>query len=256
MISVSSLVGLLLAITVNILANTLPINGVTTAGVSANYPNLFTPAGITFSIWGIIYFLLFIYVIFQLVIALRKEHRHAHIIEKTGYWFFFSCIFNAAWIWSWHHHYIGLSLVIMALLLLTLIVLYRRYSIGACEVSRKVKYMVFLPVSIYLAWICVATIANTTAFLVALDWNGAGLSAPFLTVLLMAAGLSLAFIFMIHRRDIAVPLVFTWAYLGIFIKRMDETGFSLELVSYASLVGIAVLATGIIFMLLNRKSFY
>ena len=43
-------------IAVNGAANALPINGLTTGAVSDLYPNLFTPAGFAFSIWGLIYF--------------------------------------------------------------------------------------------------------------------------------------------------------------------------------------------------------
>ena len=41
-------------IAINGLANALPINGFTTGELSDLYPNLFVPAGVTFSIWGII----------------------------------------------------------------------------------------------------------------------------------------------------------------------------------------------------------
>lgn len=44
-----------LMVTVNALANILPINGVGTGEVSDKYGNLFAPAPITFAIWGVIY---------------------------------------------------------------------------------------------------------------------------------------------------------------------------------------------------------
>jgi hypothetical protein len=49
----------------NALANALPIAGRTTGEVSDMYPNLFTPAGITFSIWGVLYLGLLIFVVLQ-----------------------------------------------------------------------------------------------------------------------------------------------------------------------------------------------
>ena len=45
----------ILMVTVNALANLLPLNGLTTGEVSDSYPNLFAPAALTFSIWGVIY---------------------------------------------------------------------------------------------------------------------------------------------------------------------------------------------------------
>ncbi|HPF93546.1 MAG TPA: hypothetical protein PLV65_06405, partial [Tenuifilaceae bacterium] len=52
-------------IVLNYLANALPLNGKTTGELSAEYPNLFVPAGLTFSIWGIIYLMLFIFIVVQ-----------------------------------------------------------------------------------------------------------------------------------------------------------------------------------------------
>lgn len=49
---------------VNALANLLPIGGKTTGEISEQYANLFTPAGYTFAIWGLIYLLLGIFVVY------------------------------------------------------------------------------------------------------------------------------------------------------------------------------------------------
>jgi translocator protein len=49
----------------NYLANALPLGGRTTGELSTQYPNLFVPAGITFSIWGLIYLLLLGFCVLQ-----------------------------------------------------------------------------------------------------------------------------------------------------------------------------------------------
>ena len=51
-------------IAINYLAASLPLGGRDTGAISDNYPNLFAPAGYAFSIWGLIYTLLAIYVIY------------------------------------------------------------------------------------------------------------------------------------------------------------------------------------------------
>ncbi|MBN2805993.1 MAG: hypothetical protein JXR22_04990, partial [Prolixibacteraceae bacterium] len=56
-------------VVMNYLANALPINGKTTGQLSAFYPNLFVPAGITFSIWGVIYLLLALFCVLQFMPA-------------------------------------------------------------------------------------------------------------------------------------------------------------------------------------------
>ena len=58
---------------VNLLANALPLNGKTTAAISDSYPTLVTPAGYVFSIWGVIYTLLFVFIVFQALPKQKEE---------------------------------------------------------------------------------------------------------------------------------------------------------------------------------------
>ena len=65
LIKIAITVAYLAMIATNYLANALPIGGKTTGELSDNLPNLFTPAGVTFSIWGLIYLLLAVYVVYS-----------------------------------------------------------------------------------------------------------------------------------------------------------------------------------------------
>ncbi|MFA5078888.1 MAG: hypothetical protein WC541_05315, partial [Dehalococcoidia bacterium] len=66
-LSVLNLAGFAGVVIVNYLANALPINNKTTGQLSDQYPNLFVPAGLTFAIWGLIYIMLFIFVVYSLI---------------------------------------------------------------------------------------------------------------------------------------------------------------------------------------------
>jgi len=57
-LAIGNVLAFVAVLVVNYLAVTLPIGGMTTGALSDLYPNLFTPAGITFSIRGIIYLFL------------------------------------------------------------------------------------------------------------------------------------------------------------------------------------------------------
>jgi hypothetical protein len=70
-----NLIGIIGALVVNALANILPINGKNTGQLSDQYPNLFVPAGITFAIWGVIYILLIIFIIYQFVILAGEKDK-------------------------------------------------------------------------------------------------------------------------------------------------------------------------------------
>ena len=102
-------------IAMNYLANALPMNGKTTGQLSDSYPNLFVPAGITFSIWGIIYLLLAGYC------AVQFTGNNQAVLAITGWLFAISCILNAIWIVCWHYEKLPLSLFTMVALLITLI---------------------------------------------------------------------------------------------------------------------------------------
>ena len=93
-LSIGNFLGLVLVLTLNALANALPINGMNTGQISDLYPSLFTPAGFTFSIWGIIYLLLIIFGVAQFFI------KDQHYYKELSLWFMLSCIANASWIFS------------------------------------------------------------------------------------------------------------------------------------------------------------
>jgi benzodiazapine receptor len=60
-----NVIAVVAALIMNALVNILPLNGVTTAQVSDSYPNLFTPPGYVFSIWGVIYALAVVFMFYQ-----------------------------------------------------------------------------------------------------------------------------------------------------------------------------------------------
>jgi len=249
-------IGLLGVIVVNALAVMLPINNVTTQELSDKYPNLFVPAGITFSVWGVIYILLVLFIIYQFVVAFRKSPDERGIFEKTGILFFLSCVFNIAWILSWHYEIVWLSLIIMILLLLSLIFIYVRLGTGRPGIKNYEKVFVNIPFSVYLGWITIATIANVTAYLVSINWNRFGISEQLWTVIIITVGVIITIAALFSRNDIFFPLVVIWALVGILLKRIADTSVPDNLVTIASIAGISIVAIGIIAQLIRKKKIY
>ena len=214
-------------IVVNVLANALPINGVTTGEVSDAYPNLFTPAPITFSIWGVIYLLLACYVIYQAILIYSKDSgisaSKKELLQTVGFWFALSSAANAAWIISWHHYAIRLTMVFMIVILLSLIKI--NQELDQADLTPRESLLLKVPFQVYLAWITIATIANTAAFLVSTGWSGFGISEVYWTILVLGIGFVLSLITMFHYNSIAYGLVIIWAYTGILIKHLSKAGF-------------------------------
>ncbi|MBI4978678.1 MAG: tryptophan-rich sensory protein [Spirochaetes bacterium] len=229
-------------VTVNALANILPINGVTTGAVSDSYGNLFAPAGITFAIWGVIYLLLLMFSVYQCRGFGGGDNA---FIEKAGWYFALSCVANAAWIIAWHYDFLLVSLILMIAILTSLITIYVRLDIGRTAVSRMERWFVQIPFSVYLGWITVAAIANATALFVSLSWDGFGISPVVWTVIVIAAAVIITAAVLVTRRDIAYALVVIWALSGIIIKRMTVAPVFTTIVIVCGVGILLILAAGV-----------
>jgi hypothetical protein len=239
-------------ITANTLANTLPINGFTTGELSDMYPNLFVPAGVTFSIWGLIYLLLLIFVVTQTVAAF-SEKASKYLLSPLASWAFaLTCVLNSLWIITWHYQMVFLSVVVMLLFLATLIYLVKRMDSERIE-NFWSRFAVKLPFSIYLGWISVATIANITALLVHWNWNGFGIPENIWTIIMIGAGTFLAATMMLKRADIFYALVVIWAFYGIIIKREASEPLYPEIIA-AAWASIVIQAGYVIYILTRRTA--
>ncbi|MFA0814951.1 MAG: tryptophan-rich sensory protein [Anaerofustis sp.] len=250
LLRIMNLVFFLGMITVNALANILPINGLNTGEISDFYPNLFTPAALTFSIWGVIYLLLALFILYQFGLMGGKES--TPLIGEIGVWFSVSCAANMLWILSWHHLKIGLSLIWMLLLLVSLIVIAGKVN-GVSEAKKG--FFLKLPFFVYFGWITVATIANVTAFLVDAGWSGFGLSEADWTVVILAVGTVIACSAVFRFKSAAYGFVVIWAYAGIIAKHLSPNGFhgAFPFVIAAAAICIVIILIDCFYVLFRRR---
>jgi len=215
-------------ITVNAMANAIPINGYNTGEISSMYPNLFVPAGFTFGIWGVIYFLLLIYVSYssQLLWKHKEQTAAFKAANHIAPLFILSCTLNAIWIVNWHYLYIYLSLFIMLMLLKTLVSITNQFETFKKELSITQQFILVTPFTVYLAWICVATIANTTALLVNIHWNGLNIAPWIWSCSMIVIACLLAAVYTLTRGAVAFALVIAWALFGIYKGQLATTTVS------------------------------
>lgn len=242
-----------LMVTINALANILPIAGITTGEVSDSFPNLFAPAGITFSIWGVIYLLLGLYTLYQLGLFQKKEATDPALLKQVGGFFAFSSIINAIWIFCWHYNAIFISVILMLLILLSLMAIYQILKKRA--MNAKEWFFIRLPFSIYFGWITVATIANITALLVIMGWGGWGLSEAVWTSTLIIIGTLIGMTTAILAKDIPYVATLIWAFAGILIKHNSASGFNkaYPVVIYTVQGALVILGATIILILFMKK---
>ena len=218
-------------VAVNFLANALPINNRGTGQISDAYANLFAPAGITFSIWGVIYLLLAGYVIYQFT----KSGQNEALLKKINLLFIATSVANISWIFAWHYDFIGLSVLIMAALLALLIKI--ADILAAERLAPREKFFVLTPFSVYFGWITVAAIANITVFLVSVGWNEFGIADYIWTSIILVVGAMVGILRLRKDKNIAYGLVLIWAYLGILAKHLSAEGFDGR---YPSVIAAAV----------------
>jgi len=203
-IKLAVLVSVLTMFVVNILSNVLPINGLTTAEISNAIQIYFVPAGYVFSIWGLIYIGIVIYLISMFTKFTKEDMAIAPFVIASS-------LANAIWIFMWHYQLIYISVIFMLVILASLIVV--ALKLNKPEVSLVKK----TPFNIYLGWISVASIANIAGALYTANWNGFGIAPEIWSAIMLIIATVLAVLALL-KKNIAYSLVILWAVIGIVVK--------------------------------------
>jgi len=212
---IANILSVVLALTVNILASTLPLNGQNTGEISDRFKVFFVPAGYVFAIWGVIYIGWIAFAVYQALPAQKESPR----LRKLGYLFALSGLFNAAWLFCWHYNQFALSVLVMLGLLGLLIASYLRLDVARTKVGNAEKWCVDVPFSVYLGWITVATVANVTDLLYYVNWNGFGISPEIWAVIMLLVASLVGLMMALTRRDAAYLFVLVWSFAGIAVKQ-------------------------------------
>ena len=191
------------------------------ADVSRKYDTVFTPAGITFAIWGVIYLSLLAFTIYHLIKAFKEDaHSVANqVLVKIGYLFIIDNLACTLWVFAFLNEWLLLSVVLMLIQLLALISIFLKLNLYDRNQSFKNKLFTQFPLSIYFAWICVATIANMSTYLLSIGWDAFGISDTNWAIALIFVVLGLSLFIINIKKNVFFGLVILWAIYGIILKR-------------------------------------
>jgi len=238
LLRIANPIAFIATIIVNGLAgSTTLLGGQDTAAVSDANFTLITPAGYVFAIWGIIYTLLGIFVVYQ---ALPSQKRKQYQ-TKIGWLFVLSSIINIIWLFLWQYEYLIFSVPLMFMLLVTLILIYTRLDIGKSNPELKEKIAVQLPFSTYLGWITIASIANVATTLVSVSWGGFGIASETWALAIIVVAVLLASLVILIRKDIAYTLVIAWAFVGISVAQTNQSIITVTQISAGFVLVLLVL---------------
>lgn len=250
-IRILTLLSFILMLIINVLASVSSINGFTTGEISNSFESLFTPASFTFSIWGIIYISLSVYVIYQLLI-LKLNKNDQITINEINIYFILSSITNILWLLSWHYLFIFISVLLMILLFFLLM---KIYILIHDNPKLKSNNYIKLPFSIYFGWITVANIANINVYLYTLNINNYKHLHLIWTIISLILGLILSINISNKNKDISYLFPILWGYTGILVRHNSESGFNNEYLSVIIISGICIIIiiSNIIKIFINKE---
>ncbi len=228
---------LVIVMIVNILAAKGYINGSSQSFISSQFPTFLTPAGFTFSIWGIIYLLLFI----SFITAYIKDNTYySEIMDEICNLFYISSVLNMVWLLLFSYILIGSSLIISIVLFIILLLILIRLR----NLNRKVKGLFDITFGLYAGWVSITLIVNFLAFLVKIDCACFGNERLFCTVLLFVYAILLV-LFQIMHKNPFFSLSVAWGFFGM-IKRLAfytylDSLFMILMIGIILLVSTAIL---------------
>ena len=233
------------------------INDVDTAEVANRHPTLFTPAPITFFIWGLIYLLLLILCIYHIITAFKYPDTHTANVHtyRMGELFILCNLATAAWLYCWTHGGLDISLGLIVFQFILLMVIHMRLHIYDRNDSVVSKIFTQLPLSIWFAWVCIATIANAAVYLASIDWNRMGLTYVQWTETLICLAVFIGICFILGRRNIFFGLVVLWALCGIILERTKGGSPDYPGIVLVAEVGLVVTAIACLIQLARNISF-
>jgi len=233
-------------ILINFLANSLPFNNTTTGDISNKYQTLFTPSGLTFSIWGVIYLLLGVYV-FKVVFQ-NETFENDRLVMIL---FVVSSVFNALWLVAWHYDRMFLSTLIMLALFSSLFVIFM--IIPSSAILAKSAF------TMYFAWICVATIANISILLFKIDLSVFVNNDTLWFILVISIGSILALVTLHYEKNVMFGAVFCWAYFGILFRHIVKEGNYINdnfVLGYNGVLLVLIIMSTIYTFVQNGNKFY
>ncbi|QCX01426.1 tryptophan-rich sensory protein [Aggregatimonas sangjinii] len=220
-LSIFNLLSVVLVIVVNYISQIVEFNGVTIGEMSRRYDNLFTPAGYAFSIWGIIFLLLLAYGVYQVRKAFSTKDT-SNFIQQTGPWFILANLLNCTWVIVFAYDFTGLSVLVMLGILFSLIKIILNTDMERWDAPIGTIAFVWWPICIYSGWIAVATIANISAYLIKIGWEGGPLSEITWTFIMISVA-TLVNLLMVYKRNMReFALVGIWALVAIFMRHQTD----------------------------------
>lgn len=207
--------------------------GSSVGNVADDNPTIIQPAGFAFSIWGLIYVLLLIW----MIRLFFSKNIQTSLTEHLKFWPILNFLLNGLWIVAFTQQWMLVSTIIIAALLYTLAEMYSSIS------ETNHHWFDRIPFSIYFAWVTLATIVNI--FTLASAYNVdtiLGMDELTWTILVLVVagiiGIAIAVLF----KDWLYPLVLIWPLVAIYAESGDvSTALNITLLIVSILLALVAI---------------
>lgn len=228
---------LLLTLVVNALGSMGVINDLSQGEISDRYATLITPDSFAFSIWSVIYTLLFISIIVMII-----KHQSPYFekaIHKISYLFWATCILNITWIVTFSYLLIGWSTLFIFIFLGAMVLIIKQLG----TIHSKKRWLLPLTFGLYGGWLFIATVVNIATWLVQIEWDGFGISDEVWTIAILIVAVLLTSLVMLNIKNAVFPLPVAWGYFGIYNNLFDPEGYQgdFTMLQWIALAGMVLL---------------
>lgn len=225
--------------------------------LSEKYQTIITPAGLAFSIWGIIFTFQAIFAVLQMLPSFCDKPM---VQQGVSYWYVAVCTFQAGWTFSFAYEIIPASLVFMVLLWISLTcLLISQYYVKLDPITSSCSWQGLLefwflrfPFSIHSGWITAATALNVGVVVVDNEAGAATQLAVSILSLAVLHAISVWHLFGYKRPNYTIPCVLVWANGWIYAELQNPKELIVNTFDQSIIDAVAYAAFSVAMVILTQ----
>ena len=180
---------------------------------------LIVPAGYAFIIWALIYGGSVAYGAYQ---VLPSQHDHP-LFRRIGWYTASTFLGTCAWLVCARFGQTWLTVVCILWMAASLAPAFASLPRGGEETPLAMRWLVIMPLSVFMGWLSVAVFANTAAALKRSGWLDAGMpEANWTALMLLAAGALAAWVTLATRGNAFYAFTIVWALVAIVVANLTR----------------------------------
>ena len=215
--------------------------GSSTGAISDANRSPLTPAGYAFSIWGLIYLACLVLAVHQALPAQRDRDVH----RRTGWWLVVAFSAATVWVPVFATRTLWLAQVVILVLLIALVVAVRR-SVRSGPAADRTEQLAFrLPVTLYLGWVTLATVAGFGTTFRSLGMPESGTVVTLVSLLLVLAATVFSVV-VVGRFAALAAFAFTagWALVAVVVASPSVAVKVAAVLALLAIAAVLVIRTG------------